>query len=359
MRTQHTKTPVDDAHPDRTTPGRCGPLNVLVVDDDEDSRAAIARAVRRLGHRCRCAADGVEAWRIHREDPAHVILSDWMMPGIDGLELCKRVREEPGPAHYTHFIFVTGKGERERFLEGMAAGADDYIVKPFDLAALEARLSAACRAAIAYEALGAQNRELHKESVRCLAAASTDPLTHAASRLRLQSDLEAIVDRARRYGHTCCAAFCDVDQFKNYNDSFGHLNGDDAIRLVSSTIQKQLRKGDGFYRYGGDEFLLLLPEQSVQGAAECLERVRRAVSALPDVASSGSLLRPITISAGIAPLILTSEGEVIASWLNRADSALYRAKARGRNRVEVDPEGVPMVVAPGLFPRPRAAARKA
>jgi two-component system cell cycle response regulator len=311
-------------------------LQVLVVDDDDAARVTLTEAVRALGHLCRSASDGIEAWQLHQADPAQVILSDWKMPGMNGLELCRTMREASLPGQYTQFILVTGLSDKERFLEGMAAGADDYITKPVDIDELEVRLRAACRAARAHETLEAVNRQLQRESERCLAVARTDPLTQAASRLHLQSDLEAIVDRAIRYGHRYCAAFCDIDGFKSYNDTYGHLRGDDAIRIVSGAIQAQLRKGDGFYRYGGDEFLVLLPEQYLQGALECMERVRLAVASLPDVTLGGPLERAVTISIGIAELILTPDVDVITSWLSRADAALYQAKARGRNRIEIE-----------------------
>jgi two-component system chemotaxis response regulator CheY len=168
-----------------------------------------------------------------------------------------------------------------------------------------------------------------------LAAARTDPMTEAANRLHLQEDLEGIADRARRYGHHYCAAFCDVDGFKSYNDTFGHLAGDGAIRAVSRTIHQQLRCGDGFYRYGGDEFLVLLPEQSLAGAGECLERVRIAVESISDLAGGESIARPLTISVGIAELRSVQDKDPIQSWLEQADKALYRAKARGRNCIEI------------------------
>jgi two-component system chemotaxis response regulator CheY len=154
----------------------------------------------------------------------------------------------------------------------------------------------------------------------------------------LQEDLEGIADRARRYGHRYCAAFCDVDGFKSFNDTFGHLAGDSAIRVVARTIHGQLRSGDGFYRYGGDEFLVLLPEQSLAGAGECLERVRIAVESISDATGGQSIARPLTISVGIAELRSVPDKDAIQSWLEQADKALYRAKARGRNCVETQSE---------------------
>jgi two-component system chemotaxis response regulator CheY len=228
-------------------------------------------------------------------------------------------------------------------------GPYGYLLKPFTdrelrtcieialrLRELETRTAEESRLVVAANiALVAQGEEHKRESARILAAARTDPMTEAANRLHLQEDLEGIADRAKRYGHHYCAAFCDIDGFKSYNDTFGHLAGDGAIRAVSRTIHQQLRRGDGFYRYGGDEFLVLLPEQSLANAGECLERVRAAVELLSHGPSGEPMARPVTISVGIAELRNTPDRDAIQSWLQEADLALYRAKARGRNCVEV------------------------
>lgn len=323
--------------PREVPPGR-GTLKVLVADDDETSRNTLAEVVRSLGCSCRVAADGLEAWHIFEEDPAHLILSDWKMPRLSGVDLCRRAREAGREGtSYTHFVLVTALDSKESFLEGMRAGADDYLVKPVDFDELDARLHATLRVAAVHEELVVKTRALERDSQRLAAVARTDPLTEVANRLRLREDLQALGDRALRYGHRYCAALCDIDWFKSYNDGFGHLAGDHAIRVASHAIQEQLRRGDGFYRYGGDEFLVLLPEQSLSAAAECMERVRRAVASLPDLTQRGTLARPITISVGIADFRSAPLGtDAIQAWLHRADRALYRAKARGRNCVEVD-----------------------
>lgn len=315
-------------------PLESGPLKVLVADDEEASRNALAEAVRVLGHSCRVAVDGLEAWRIHQEDPAHVILSDWRMSGMDGVDLCRRARAE-SHGGYTHFILVTALDKKENLLEGMRAGADDYLIKPVDLDELDVRLRAAFRLAMVNQSLVARNGELDGGDSELSIPARADPLTDAANRLRLQKDLQSVVDRARRYGHRYCAALCDIDAFRSYNDSFRHVAGDIAIRLVSDAIQRQLRGGDAFYPYGGEEFLVLLPEQSLTNAKGCMERVRATVASLPDAAHGGTLARPVTISVGIAELRITQREE-IRSWLRRADSALYRAKVHGRNMVETE-----------------------
>jgi diguanylate cyclase (GGDEF)-like protein len=295
----------------------------------------LAAAVRCLGHACRVAADGVEAWRLYQADPAHVILSAWDLPGMDGVDLCRRVREASRGGH-THFILVTSLDKRESVVEGMGVGADDFLIKPVDLDELGARLRAAWRVVAITRAPVERNQVLERDSERFLALAHTDPLTQATNRLRLLEELDALGDRSLRYGHRYCAALCDIDSFETYSDAFGRLAGDNAIQFVSHAMQDQLRRGDGFYPCGGEEFLVLLPEQSLSGAKECMERVRKAVSSRSDAAHGPSVARSVTISVGIAELRITTETDAIRSWLQRADSALSRAKGRGRNRVETE-----------------------
>jgi len=310
-------------------------LKLLVVDDDQDARESVEIAVRDLGFSCMLACDGVEALEMHARDRADVILSDWRMPRMDGIELCRRVRAEDTERSYTHFIFVTGNDDKRHFVEGMRAGADDYIAKPFDLDELEVRLAAARRVVTLQRQLRAHNTDLRRDSERAFIAARTDPLTAVFNRLALTEDLEALAARAARYKHRYCAALCDVDEFKAYNDFYGHLAGDDALRRIAQTIHRELRRGDGFYRYGGEEFLAILPEQSLPEAAAAMARARKAVESLA-IAHAPSASRPVvTISVGIAALGTGSVGS-LDDWLRRSDAALYAAKAHGRNCVELE-----------------------
>ena len=155
------------------------------------------------------------------------------------------------------------------------------------------------------------------------------------NRLALGEDLEALAARALRYGHKYCAALCDVDEFKAYNDHFGHLSGDEVLRRTARAIRGELRRGDVFYRYGGEEFLVILPEQSLAEAALGLNRVRQAIYdlAIPHAPSAGSPF--VTISAGVSSM-RTAPVESIDGWLRRTDAALYLAKSRGRNQVALE-----------------------
>ncbi len=308
-------------------------LRVLVVDDDDESRLVLERAIERLGHPCSSARDGEEALRLHRAEPFDVIIADWVMPGVDGLELCRRTRgsdERP----YTYFIFATGLGDKRHMLEGMRAGADDYLTKPIDLDQLEARLVSARRVISLHRRLAQRTRALRRDSQRLFQVARTDPLTEIDNRLRMHEDLEASVARARRYGQRYCAAICDIDYFKRYNDRFGHLAGDEALRMVAQTIRATLRQGDGVYRYGGEEFLVILTEQTIKEASAAMERVRAAIERLTLVPDGVARQGLLTISTGVAEL----RREPSTEWVRRADEALYRAKRLGRNRVELAQE---------------------
>lgn len=306
-------------------------MRVIVAEDDGVSRIILQRALERLGHDCLVAADGNEAWALHQAAPADVIISDWLMPGMEGIEFCRRVREKE-LGNYTYFIFMTALDDKQHFLSGMEAGADDYLTKPLDLDELQARLIAATRVTSLHRKLMQQNSELERLSRAYFEAARTDALTMTGNRLRLYEDLKVLEGRVMRYRHQYCAALCDVDYFKKYNDCYGHVAGDEALRSVAATIKKHLRSGDALYRYGGEEFLVILAEQPMERAIIALERVRAAVEGLgiPHAGRGGPGI--LTISAGIASL---GPGDGVSSeeWIKRADTALYRAKEAGRNRV--------------------------
>ena len=304
-------------------------LDVLVAEDDKASREALQKAVKVLGHSCRAARDGQEAWEMQQNEPADVILSDWRMPRLDGLELCRRTRAGETDGHYTYFVFLTGYDDRDHLIKGMEAGADDYHGKPIDLDELQARLASAGRVLSLYAKLRANNASLRRESQTSFRLARTDALTEVANRLRMNEDVQAIWTRAKRYGHRYGGALCDIDLFKSYNDRFGHLAGDDVLRQVAQVLKKNLREGDGLYRYGGEEFLMTLPEQSLAEASVAMDRVRLEVEKLGIASATGE--GAVTISIGLSSLSPADASP--EAWLRRVDEALYRAKVAGRNRV--------------------------
>jgi diguanylate cyclase (GGDEF)-like protein len=306
-------------------------LDVIVADDDAESCRALRAAIVALGHRCREAGTGLAALEEHQAHRADVIVSDWRMPGMDGMELCRRVRALDGGT-YTYLVFMSGHARKRDFVDAVRAGADDYLTKPIDLDDLEARLIAAARVVRAYRRLAEHADALRHDSQSYFRAARVDPLTHLANRLRLDEDLASLEAQRARYGRPVSVAMCDIDQFKRYNDHHGHLAGDEALRGIASAIRRSLRGGDHVYRYGGEEFLVILPEQTEESAAAAMERVRAAVEATA-IPHAPDAQRPIvTISVGLTPVVAGHDRSV-RDAIARADRALYGAKAAGGNLV--------------------------
>jgi two-component system chemotaxis response regulator CheY len=254
-----------------------------------------------------------------------------MMPGLDGLELCRRVRERHDGG-YTYVVLATSLGQHEHVIEGMESGADDYLTKPISPFDLRTRLIAARRVTDLHKQVARFHGELERLNGELAMQARTDPLTGLGNRLRLHEDLQALHERAVRYGHPYCIALCDLDEFKAFNDTYGHLDGDHALRRVGQTLQLNSRGADGAYRYGGEEFVLVLTDTTLTRAARAMERMRRAVEELAIVHEGKDPSGVMTISVGIAAWDPSSAGaphELLAA----ADEALYASKARGRNRV--------------------------
>jgi diguanylate cyclase (GGDEF)-like protein len=311
------------------------PVRVLVAEDDDGTRHALVSMIRELGYQCTGAHDGQQAWELQCRAPFEVILSDWKMPRMDGLELCRRTRVVDEGRPYTYFIFMTNFADKAHFLRGMEVGADDYHTKPIDFDELRARLTSASRVIAVYRKLASQNESLRRDSKTSFEMARLDALTGIPNRLAMDEELEKVWARAKRYRRGASIAICDIDRFKAYNDHFGHVAGDDVLRRIAHAIRHELRDSDGLFRYGGEEFLAILPEQSLARARQAIERVRNGVERL---AISSCVDRPVvTVSAGVAELDPTID-EAPEDWLRRADAALYRAKASGRNRVMVDPD---------------------
>jgi two-component system cell cycle response regulator len=306
-------------------------MRILIAEDDDASRLILQVAVELFGHQCLIARDGLEAWQMFQEAEIDVVISDWVMPKMDGMEFCRRVRSHAGPA-YTYFIFLTSLTKKPDLLRGIHAGADDYLHKPLDRAELGVRLLVAERITALHRRLASQALQLEHLNRQLFEQGRTDSLTKLGNRLRLNEDMEALLGRSARYSQSYCAVLCDIDRFKLYNDTHGHLAGDEVLRMVAGTLQQGCRSGDAAYRYGGEEFLLILPEQSTASATAAAERYRRAVELLAIPHEANPPGRVVTISAGVA-LISPSEQVKLPAWLNRADAALYDAKQSGRNRV--------------------------
>lgn len=303
----------------------------MIAEDDPPSLLIHQMIAEKCGHECLVAKDGEEAWELFRDSEVDVILSNWMMPNSDGIELCRRVREEKRAA-YTYFILLTARGEKEHLLEGIDAGADDYLTKPLDAEELQVRLISARRVTSLHRQLTEKTQRLERLNHLLFEQARKDPLTKLGNRLQLHEDLESMRGHAERYGHGYSVILCDVDFFKSYNDNYGHQAGDEMLVKVANTVTEYLRSGDKAYRYGGEEFLIVLPEQSLEAAINVADRISKAVEGLASPHDAKAQPGTITISAGVAALS-SREEETIEGLLSKADDALYCAKRAGRNRV--------------------------
>jgi len=306
-------------------------MRTLVADDDIISRITAQTAVKTLGHDCHVVSDGEEAWDAFRSWRPDVVISDWTMPGLSGIQLCRNIRASASVG-YTYFVMLSGHGGFDNVLQGMDAGADDYLVKPLDHSELEARLVAAHRITSLHRQLAHQQSELERLNQQLAQVARRDPLTGLVNRRALEEDLEQLEARVRRYGHRYCMALIDIDQFKAYNDTYGHLAGDKVLQVVAGQLKAHTRGGDGVYRYGGEEFLCIFPEQSLTTGARAVQRMRIGLQELA-IPHAGDPTGVLTFSAGLAMLHPLHDRSAI-DVLKEADDALYRAKELGRNRVE-------------------------
>jgi diguanylate cyclase (GGDEF)-like protein len=298
-------------------------VRILVAEDDPVSRYLLEAFLVKWGYEVIVAADGVEAWQALQHDNApQLALLDWMMPGMDGVEICRRVRKRAAEP-YTYILLVTAKGQKQDILEGLEAGADDYLTKPFDPQELRARLRVGRRILELQEQLIQAREELR-------AQATHDPLTGLWNRAAILETLQRELARAERQRTPVAIIMADVDHFKQINDAYGHLAGDAVLGEVSQRMRAAIRSYDAIGRYGGEEFLIVTSGCDVTIALKLAERVRSCVSREPINIAGGTF--PATLSLGVAA---SSEAGDADQLVRAADAALYRAKNSGRNRVEL------------------------
>jgi two-component system, cell cycle response regulator len=292
---------------------------VLVAEDDPMFRRILQSWLENWGYQLTIAEDGAKAWTILQQEPLpQLIILDWMMPAVNGLELCRRVREQ-NRSPYQYLLLATAKDAKRDLVMGLEAGADDYVTKPFDKSELRARLRAGNRILTLQDEQIKAHEQLHFQ-------ATHDPLTGFWNRGEILEMLRRELERAARSQSATGLLMLDLDHFKTINDTHGHLTGDEVLREVTRRIAKAVRMYDSLGRYGGEEFLVLLPgctrDQIDQGA----ERVRAAVDNGPIFVNDARV--SVTVSIGAAVTVgSTSAEEMLAA----ADIALYRAKI-GRNR---------------------------
>jgi diguanylate cyclase (GGDEF)-like protein len=301
-------------------------MRILVVEDEPVSRRMLSAAVARMGYDVVAAADGREAWDVLRAEQIGLVVTDWMMPEMDGLQLVEKIRgSELG--RYVYVILLTSRSESRDAAEALEAGADDFIAKPWHRDELMARLTAGRRILDLQAALQEKNLLLERMT-------RVDGLTGIGNRRNFDEEFPRAFEVARRFQRFLSVAMLDIDRFKAYNDRFGHEAGDNALRAVAAAIDETVRTADQSFRYGGEEFCCTFPETDEAGAMIVADRLRAAVERLGLVHPENLPWGVVTISVGVATL-RPPPAVGPEDLLRAADQALYRAKAEGRNRTVV------------------------
>jgi len=304
-----------------------GPVPVLIADDSPVSRRIVEASLRKWGFQVISVSNGTEAWVVlQREDAPRIAILDWMMPGLSGPEVCALVRQQR-KRYYTYILLLTSRHEKEDLIAGMQAGADDYLIKPFDSNELRVRLGPGQRIVELQAQLLEAQEQLREQATR-------DALTRLWNRHAIFDILLREISRARRDQSPLGVVLGDVDKFKSINDSYGHPAGDAVLREVAVRISASIRAYDSAGRYGGEEFLVILPKCDSDQTVMTAERIRDAIQAAPfDIGNRGLA---VTSSFGTTTL---PGGETCTpeKLIRLADEALYRAKDAGRNRTERNP----------------------
>ncbi len=303
-------------------------MQTLVVDDSAVYRKLIGDHLRSWEFGVTLAESGSEGLRIlEQPDSPKLVLLDWVLPDLDGIEVCQRIRQAGSSAHYVYVIMLTSKDGRQSMLDAMQAGADDFLVKPFDELELKARLLVGKRILELQEELVSA-----RESMRH--AATHDSLTGLMNREAILAMFKRELERARRERKPVGVILGDLDHFKQVNDTLGHLFGDETLREVSRRLQAQVRIYDGVGRYGGEEFLMVLPSCDLPNTLLRANDLRESIANTPVVCSG--VQKNVTMSMGVAVSDCDEKNEV-EGLLSQADAALYAAKEHGRNRAEHAP----------------------
>lgn len=304
-------------------------MKVLIAEDSNVARHMLKAALTNWGYEVVSTCDGQQAWNaIQTDDSLRLVILDWMMPGMDGVDLCHRIREQK-TEHYIYVILLTVKDGRDCLVEGMQAGADDFLTKPFDAEELEQRLRAGRRIVELQDQLLATQETLRVRAMH-------DTLTGILNRGAIIERLTQELDRGRRCESRVSVVMVDLDHFKRINDTYGHQRGDEILLLAAESLCDSVRIYDSVGRYGGEEFLVVLPGVDTEQAAVIAERMRSGLTKNSVKIADDEVT--VTASLGVAT---TDEACDVAgdALIFAADAAMYRAKSEGRNRVCQDGVG--------------------
>ncbi len=303
------------------------PYPILLAEDDPISRRLFEKILVKEGFAVTAVENGRKALDLTRQKFFPIVLTDWQMPEMEGPELCRAIREE-NPDRYVFIILLTSKGSKDDIISGLGAGADDYLTKPAHYAELVARIMTGIRILELEKSLKAAVDEIHLMSI-------TDPLTGIYNRGHINERLPQEIRRAIRYGRDLTVILCDIDHFKKVNDTYGHLAGDEVLkefaRCLMSTIRQQV---DWAGRYGGEEFLIVMPETDQAGAMILAERLRETVQQCETHFDDCTI--PVTASFGVTGFSPPDWKQSVKpeALLQQADVLLYEAKKAGRNQVK-------------------------
>ena len=301
---------------------------ILIVEDNPVSRRLLEKTLIKAGHEVTSVENGRKALELFNEKFFPIVLTDWMMPEMDGLELCRAIRKDTSKG-YVFIVLLTAKHSKDDIVSGLEAGADDYLTKPPNHPELIARIKTGIRILELERSLKKANEEIRILSV-------TDPLTGCYNRGYMTERLPQEIRRAKRYRHSLSLVLCDIDHFKRLNDTYGHQVGDRILKEFVQWIIQSIRNGvDWLARYGGEEFLIVIPETDTKGACYTAERLRRIISQKA-IKIQGKRIH-ITASFGVTGIDPDTPDEKISpeAMINQADKYLYQAKQEGRNRVKV------------------------
>ncbi len=302
---------------------------LLVVDDHEDNVEVLRVRLEARGYEVKGANDGQAALEIVADWVPDLILLDVMMPKLDGLEVVRRIKADDS-LPFIPVIMQTALDSTERMVAGFEAGADDYVTKPINFAELEARVKSLLRIKALQKALAERERELSEMNDKLLHISLTDGLTGIDNRRSLEKGLHDMFEHSYRLYEPISCVMCDIDHFKKVNDTYGHQVGDEVLKEFAAILKAEAREIDRVGRYGGEEFLLLLPGTVLDSAVTFAERLRQRIEEHTFTYEGGTLTR--TVSCGVAawphPRVADAE-----AMLRAADEALYVAKELGRNRV--------------------------
>ncbi len=302
-------------------------MKILIAEDDSASRRLLQRTLENWGHVVYAARDGEDAWELYSQQYARLVITDWVMPKLDGPGLCQRIAAaQEGSNDPAYVIMLTSRDSTEDLAAGLGAGANDFIAKPFNLEELRARLRNGERILALQDQLIAAREQMRQ-------LAMTDPLTLLPNRRAMLDSLRRDEDRMRRERRPLGVVMVDVDHFKKVNDRLGHAVGDTVLQVIGQSLEACVRGGDYVGRWGGEEFLLALPGADPIQCAEVAERCRTTIASQKVMLESGEVAQ-VTASFGSASTEGSERVELMA-LIENADKALYWAKESGRNRVKI------------------------